>query len=84
LPLNVTLAINEKPIQHIRISRLETLRSKGRLYPYRVESEGLIREVAFFTHRYSDGAEICLSRALEALAMKRKEDGHDDVPQPQG
>jgi hypothetical protein len=79
MPLNVILAINDKPIQNIRISRLEKLKSKNRLYPYRVESEAVVREVAYFTHRYSDGAEICLSRALEALAMKRKEDGHDDV-----
>jgi hypothetical protein len=81
LPLNVVLAINEKPIQFISISRLEKLKSKDRLYPYRVESEGLVREVAHFTHRYSDGAEICLSRALEALAMKRREEGRDDVPE---
>lgn len=79
MPLYVNLAINDKTIQRLKISRLENLKSKNRLYPYRVESEAVVRESANFTHRYSDGAEECVRRALEALATMRarREEDHD-------
>ena len=78
MPLNVTLAINDQTIQHLRISRMERLRSKSRVYPYIVQTEGM---TVPFTHRYSDGAEECVRRALEALAVERKkEQEDDDVP----
>lgn len=81
MPLNVTLAINDKPIQRIVISRLAKLKAKDAWYPYRVQSEAVVRETAFFNHRYSDGAEECVRRALDALATSREREEHDDVPE---
>jgi hypothetical protein len=69
LPLNVVIAINDTPIQAIKISRLTKLKSKAAQYPYMVEAHDVS---ALFSHYYNDGAEECLRRALEALAAERE------------
>lgn len=69
MPLNVVLAINDQPIQWIKISRLEKLKAKNRNYQYLVQTEGASTT---FVHCYADGAEECVRRALEALALHRE------------
>jgi hypothetical protein len=69
VPLNVTIAINGDPIRTLRISRLETLGAKDRVYPYLAQTGDLS---VTFVHCYSDGAEECVRRALEALANERE------------
>lgn len=81
MPLFVELAINDKPIQNIRISRQEKLRAKDRWYTYVVTSakEGGSHESATFQHQYSQGAEECVRRALEALASARETRNRDSL-----
>jgi hypothetical protein len=74
VPLNVIIAVNEEPIQHIRISRLDHLNAPEDMYPYMVQSNGV---AAVFAHRYNEGAEECLRRALEALANERERQTRD-------
>lgn len=69
MPLNISLDINGQVIQELRISRLKKLKAKSAWYPYLVQSS--TGESANFNHQYSQGAEECVRRALEALAKKR-------------
>lgn len=69
MPLNVSIAINERPIQDIKISRLEEFKGANFWHHYRIVSG---EEQAEFMHLYSRGAEECLRRGLEALSNKRE------------
>lgn len=75
MPLNVRIAINDKPIQDIKISRLEKFKGANWWHHYRIVSG---EEQAEFMHLYSRGAEECLRRGLEALSNKR-ERGDDSL-----
>lgn len=68
MPLNVTLAINEEPIQSIKIVRLEDFKGANYWHQYRIISGD---ETAQFMHLYRSGAEECLRRGLEALSNMR-------------
>jgi hypothetical protein len=69
VPLNVTIAINGRPIQEMTIGRLEKLKGANFWHHYRVTSG---EEQAEFMHLYSRGAEECVRRALEALSNQRE------------
>ena len=71
MPLNVTIAINDRPLQDITIGRLEEFKGANYWDHYRIVSG---EEQAEFMHLYSRGAEECLRRGLEALANKRVKD----------
>lgn len=71
MPINVTVAINGRPIQDITIDRLEEFKGANFWHHYRIVSG---EEQAEFMHLYSRGAEECLRRGLEALSNKRAND----------
>lgn len=74
MPLHATIRINETPIKTITVARLERLRAKDRWYNYvctTTDDDGTV-VTAQFQHQYSQGAEECLRRALEALATARE------------
>jgi hypothetical protein len=69
VPLNITIAINGRPLQDITIGRLEKFKGANYWHNYRIISG---EETAEFMHLYSRGAEECLRRGLEALSNKRE------------
>jgi hypothetical protein len=71
VPLNVSIAINGRPITQITIGRMEELKGKDRFHEYLIRVEGEPEHYATFMHNYADGAEECVRRGLEALAEKR-------------
>jgi len=74
LPLNVVIAINEKPIESITIGRLEEFKGANYWHHYRIVSGD---EQAEFMHLYRNGAQECLRRGLEALANKREKESRE-------
>jgi len=74
VPLNVTLAINDKPIEDIKITRIEDFKGANYWHHYRIVAGD---ERAQFMHLYSLGAQECLRRGLEALANAREKRGRD-------
>jgi hypothetical protein len=72
VPLNVTIAVNGRPLENITIGRLEELKGKDRFHEYIVRVEGKPEHYATFMHCYADGAQECVRRALEALAKKQE------------
>lgn len=69
MPINITVAINDVPIQDIKISRLEEFKGADYWHRYRIMTGD---EQVEFSHLYRNGAEECLRRGLEALANKRE------------
>jgi hypothetical protein len=68
MPLHVEIRINSQIIETLHIGRLEGFRGRDQKHQYVVNSpEGT---VAVFEHLYSDGARVCVERALAALAEK--------------
>lgn len=70
MPLNVQLAINDRPIAGITIVRLQKFKGPKEWHEYVITSG---EDDALFMHRYDEGAEECLRRGLEALAKMRSE-----------
>lgn len=77
MPLKVTIDIvshDEQRSNHIQtlyIGRLDALHNFEQVSNYVVgESMAALDEtdsdIAFFVHKYSDGAEVCVQRAIEA------------------
>lgn len=80
MPLHVTISINDTPIEQLHIGRLDKLYSNVQVSRYvamtgeyepRPEDEWDVE----FEHKYSDGALVCVEKALRALNKKRSE--HD-------
>ena len=69
MPLNISLDINGQVLNEYRISRLEKLKGGDAWHNYLI-TDGYGNQ-AEFNHQYSQGAEECLRRGLEALAKKR-------------
>lgn len=68
MPLNITVAINDRPIAGITIARLQKFRGPSEWHEYIITSG---TDEALYMHRYDEGAEECLRRGLEALAKMR-------------
>lgn len=77
MPLNVTVAINGRPIQAITIGRMEDFKGEDYWHTYFVTTtrEDGVEEAATFGHLYRNGAEECVRRALEALSNQRERSG---------
>ena len=75
MPLHVSINVNDIPLNEIHIGRV-----KGGTHPYDINDYLVVdgdRPTRWedwhidgipFQHRYGDGAEICVMKALEALA----------------
>lgn len=77
MPLNVYIKINERPLNELHIARVRGGTKPDDIndyvvvegsYPTRME-DWLIDSMPF-KHRYGDGAEKCVQRAMEALYGK--------------
>jgi hypothetical protein len=71
MPLNISIAINDRPLESITIGRIEEFKGRDRWHEYIVRVEEKPEDYATFSHRYADGAQECVRRALDALARKR-------------
>lgn len=89
MPLNVTIAINGRPINHLHVGRLSGGTRPDDMNTYAVVSSDRADaseikyaewiEAPKFEHRYGDGAESCVQRALQAYLAT--DDGTDqDAP----
>lgn len=73
MPLHVRMSINNQIIDRIHIARMEALGDHEAYYKYSVVNTDLPHEFinydegVEFTHRYSDGAQVCVEKALRAL-----------------
>lgn len=65
MPLYIDIRINQKPLDSLVIGRLEDFKGHDRAHRYRVTSSA--GGSALFDHVYSDGARVCVQRALNAL-----------------
>jgi hypothetical protein len=70
MPLNVSIAINGRPLESITIGRIELFKGKNRWHEYIVQVDGEPEAYATFSHLYSDGAQTCVRKALDALARR--------------
>lgn len=72
MPLHVTIAINDRQIETLTIGRIDEFKGRDRWHEYTVVVDGDEEEQnAQFTHLYSQGARVCVLRALDALDRKR-------------
>lgn len=71
MPLNISIAINDKPLERLTIGRMEPFKGKDRWHEYMVVVDEEPEGYATFSHLYSDGAQTCLRKALDALDRKR-------------
>ena len=71
MPLKIAIAVNDQPLESITISRMEDFKGTNRWHEYMVQVETEPEGYAFFSHLYSEGAQTCLRKALDALARKR-------------
>jgi hypothetical protein len=74
MPIHVDIRINDKLINQIHIGRAKGGTNSDDINEYLVvDGEQPLRLEDWyidgipFTHRYGDGAEVCVARALEAL-----------------
>lgn len=75
MPLYADIRINAEKIGEVWIGREEKLRAKNRNYHY--QARAMDGTTAHFIHNYSDGAEECLRKALNALAEERMKNAND-------
>lgn len=74
MPIHIDIRINDEHIRSVHIGREEDLLGKNEEHKYRITA-GTIRtradwwdpDSAEFTHKYSDGAEVCVAKGLLAL-----------------
>lgn len=73
MPLHIEARINERRIGVLHIGRVEELRDQHTEYTYKVVL-GITPDEPVewgtgitFTHRYSDGAWVCVAKAVDAL-----------------
>lgn len=77
MPLSVRIAVNDRPIETLHIGRSEGGTNPNDLNHYLVvrsehkPTRDEWQEGTPFTHRYGDGVEACVARALAALASAR-------------
>jgi hypothetical protein len=71
MPLHVEIRVNDRVLETIHIGRLESLYSNTQESTYAVwkddEELGSLDDVPLFKHRYDEGAEVCVMKALQAL-----------------
>lgn len=87
MPLNITIDINGHPVRRFRIGRTERLTGPFGVHRYKVietspdiDPESILHDwsnAVIFTHRYSDGAEVCAEKALSAWREAGEPDGSD-------
>lgn len=74
MPLHIDIRVNERLINQLHIGRVDELYSNTQTSEYLVV-EGIMkpREVKYgddgvsFTHKYDEGAEVCVMKAVAAL-----------------
>lgn len=80
MPIHVTIAINDRPIKNVHIARVSggAGRARGVVHEYSVldqqnepASDKEWMDGTLFTHKYGDGVETLVRRALEALEHKK-------------
>ena len=89
MPLNVTIAINGWPINHLHVGRLAGGTRPDDMNTYAVVSSDRADtseidytdwlEAPKFEHRYGDGAEACVQKALQAY-LADGNDADQDAP----
>lgn len=74
MPLHVDIRINDDPIETLHIGRLkgDTNSDSENVYVATfegsdVEPNWFSEDAATFTHRYGDGAVVCVQKALNAI-----------------
>lgn len=80
MPINVAIDVNGRPIRSLRIGRLTGDAFPESINEYLVyetpvaDSDGTsarpLVETHLFTHRYGDGLDMCVQRALTALTQQ--------------
>lgn len=85
MPLHVDVRINDRLIEQYHIGRTEKLVTATQTHQYRVvKGDYQPREVPYdalgveFTHRYDDGAGVCVQKAIAAWSSSSKVDGSHD------
>lgn len=77
MPIHVDIKINDTLINTVHIGRVSGTTDPDSINEYvivdgpRPETIDHWYEGADFTHRYGDGAEICVAKGLEALYAKQ-------------
>lgn len=67
MPLHVEIRINDDVLHTLTIGRLEPFKGRDVEHEYMVVRDQEFTTVSTFKHLYSDGAELCVERALQAL-----------------
>jgi hypothetical protein len=77
MPLHVDIRVNANLISRIHIGRISGGTSPDDINTYRAvlgeepkRYEDWFESGTEFTHRYGDGAEVCVQKAIEALFQK--------------
>jgi hypothetical protein len=80
MPIHVEIRINHELIDTIHIGRMEELKGRDQSHQYLVTNKTTKSMVDWtdpnaveFEHNYSEGAHICVAKALEAWDKKRRE-----------
>jgi len=71
MPLHVEIRVNERLIETVHIGRLERLNSRVQTSQYvvwRDDEDPHAGDRITFAHKYDEGAEVCVMKALAALA----------------
>lgn len=67
MPLHVTISLNDDRLHDLMIGRTEEFKTAHTEHEYMVIRDSDFSTSATFKHRYSDGALLCVERALQAL-----------------
>ena len=67
MPLHVDIRVNDQHLASLTIGRTEEFKGQHHEHEYMVVRNQDFTSMARFTHTYSDGAEVCVERALQAL-----------------
>lgn len=76
MPLHVTIQVNEREISQVHVGRMRGSAAADSINDYVAvlgpvpnTYEEWIERGESFTHRYGDGAEVCVLKALQALGF---------------
>jgi hypothetical protein len=79
MPIHVDIRINDKHIRTVHIGREDDFLGTEGEHTYRITENTINTRADWwdpdsvqFTHTYSDGAEICVAKGLEALYAKQQ------------
>lgn len=84
MPIEVSIKVNEREVSVLQIARIaggwDRKADKTHTYSVLQQAEAPQRDAEWdagvtFTHRYGDGVEVCVQRALEAVVKLK--DSHD-------